>query len=199
MRYFWSMRGGRNFEKSEINESRSGGEKLKTKEGSLSFLNNQRILLFLLEFLIISAVFLAAWYYIGALYQGAVFFFAQLILLAMGYTPWQISAVNLAGAYLVNFNLVPLAVLAIVTPKLAMRKRCVMLTVGVPLLFSLHVLDLVAHFPMYFYGSGFARMVVYSIGVVGVALPFIIWFYVVYGDLFKPVIKKREEKVKGKK
>ena len=47
---------------------------------------------------------------------GAIFFFAKLILIAMGYTPAQISAVNLSGAYLVNFNLVPLVALAIATP-----------------------------------------------------------------------------------
>jgi hypothetical protein len=87
---------------------------------------------------------------------GAIFFFAKLILLAMGYTPVQTSAVNLSGAYLANFNLVPLIALAIVTPKLGMRRRCEMLAMGIPLLFLLHVLDLIAHFPMYFYGSGLA-------------------------------------------
>jgi len=94
----------------------------------------------------------------------------------MGYTPLQISAVNLSGAYLGNFNIVPLFALVIATPKLTVRRRIEMLVIGVPLLFLLHVLDLVAHFPMYFHGSGIAQFVVYSIGVGGVALPFIIWF-----------------------
>jgi len=158
-------------------------------------LSPKQIIAFLLEFMAVSAVFLAVWYYIGEFYQGVIFFFAKHILLAMGYTLAQISAVNLSGAYLVNFNLVPLIALAIVTPKLAMRKRCEMLAIGIPLLFLLHVLDLVAHFPMYFYGSGLARMVVYSIGVAGVATPFIIWFCMIYRDLFEPriKIKKREE------
>jgi hypothetical protein len=74
-----------------------------------------------------------------------------------------------------------------------MGKRCEMLAMGIPLLFLLHVLDLVAHFPMYFSGSGLARMVVYSMGVAGVAAPFIIWFCIGYRDLFEPLIKKREE------
>ena len=156
-------------------------------------LSPKQIIVFLLEFMAVSAVFLAAWYYIGEFHQGAIFFFAKHILLAMGYTTVQISAVNLSGAYLVNFNLVPLAALAIVTPKLGMRKRCEMLAIGIPILFLLHVLDLVAHFPMYFYGSGLARMVVYSIGVAGVAAPFIIWFCIGYRDLFEPLIKRREE------
>ena len=40
--------------------------------------------------------------------------------------------------------------------------------------------NLVAHFPMYFHGSGIAQFVVYSIGVGGVALPFVIWFVICY-------------------
>jgi len=165
--------------KGEAREKRKAKEKEEAKEVSLLQrlnLSPKQIIVFLLEFMAVSAVFLAAWYYIGVFYQCAIFFFAKHILLAMGYTLTQISAVNLSGAYLVNFNLVPLVALAIATPRLAMRRRCEMLVMGIPLLFLLHVLDLVAHFPMYFYGSGLARMVVYSIGVAGVAAPFIIWF-----------------------
>lgn len=130
-------------------------------------------------------VALGVWYYIGGFYQGAVFFFARHILGALGYTPLQISSVSLSGAYLVNFNLVPLVALAIATPKLAVRRRIEMLAIGIPILFLLHVVDLVAHFPLYFYGSGIAQFVVYSIGVGGVALPFIIWFVVCYKDFFR--------------
>jgi len=100
-------------------------------------------------------------YYIGEFYQGAVFFFAKHILLAVGYTLAQISAVNLSGAYPVNFNLAPLIALAIVTPGWGLRERGEMQVIGIPLLFLLHVLDLAAHFPMYFYGSGIAQVIVY--------------------------------------
>ena len=123
---------------------------------------------------------LEVWYCIRGLYQGAIFFFAEHILLLLGYSPVQISTVNLAGAYLGNFNLVPLVALAIATPKLALRRRIEMLVIGVPLLFLLHVLDIVAHLP-YFYeilmqSPGFATLVVDSLGVIGVAMVFIIWF-----------------------
>ncbi|MGB7533864.1 MAG: hypothetical protein WA977_12975 [Halobacteriota archaeon] len=183
--------------KGEAREKRKAKAKKKEEAKEVSWLQGlklspKQIIAFLLEFMAVSAVFLAIWYYIGEFYQGAIFFFAKHILLAMGYTLAQISAVNLSGAYLVNFNLVPLIALAIVTPKLVMRKRCEMLAIGIPLLSLLHVLDLVAHFPMYFHGSGIARMVVYSIGVAGVAAPFIIWFCMIYRDLFEPMIKKRE-------
>ena len=159
-------------------------EEAKEKELILG-LSGKQIIIFLLEFLVISALFLGVWYYIGEFYQGAVFFFAEHILLAMGYTPMQISAVNLSGAYLGNFNLVPLVALAITTPKLALKRRLEMLVIGIPLLFLLHVLDLVAHFPMYFHGSGIAQFVVYSIGVGGVAMPFIIWLVLCYKAFFR--------------
>jgi hypothetical protein len=171
----------------EGKEKEKGKRKAKVKKkekdaGGLSGLNEKLIVLFLLEFMVVSAVFLGLWYYIGESYQSTVFFFAKYILLLMGYDPLQISAVNLSRAYLGNFNLVPLVALAIATPKLAMKRRIEMLAIGIPLLFLLHVLDLVAHFPLYFHGSEIARVVVYSIGVGGVALPFIIWFILCYQE-----------------
>ena len=176
--------------KEEASEKRKARVKAEKKEevkekGLILGLSSKQIIVFLLEFLVISAIFLGVWYYIGEFYQGAVFFFAEHILLLMGYTPLQISAVNLSGAYLGNFNLVPLVALAIATPKLAVRRRIEMLVIGIPLLFLLHVLDLVAHFPMYFHGSGIAQFVVYSIGVGGVALPFIIWVVICYKAFFR--------------
>jgi hypothetical protein len=166
--------------KGEAREKRKAKVKKKEEVKEVSWLQGlnlspKQIIAFLLEFMAVSAVFLAVWHYIGKFYQGAIFFFAEHILLAMGYTPVQISAVNLSGAYLVNFNLVPLVALAIATPGWRLRERGEMLAIGIPILFLLHVLDLVAHFPMYFYGSEIAQMIVYSIGVGGVAMPFIIW------------------------
>jgi hypothetical protein len=156
------------------------------EQKSLFFgLSEREILLFLLEFLLVSALFLGAWYYIGPFYQTAVFAVARVLLLFMGYTSLQISAVNLAGAYLGNFNLVPMVALAIATPRLAVRKRLEMLVLGLPLLFLLHVVDLVAHFPLYFHGSPLAQVIVYSIGVGGVALPFVIWFVIGYRAIFR--------------
>ena len=148
-------------------------------------LSEREILIFLLLFLLVSALFLGAWYYIGPFYQAAVLAVARVLLLLMGYTPLQIAAVNLSGAYLGNFNLVPLVALAIATPRLGLRQRLEMLAVGVPLLFLLHVIDLMAHFPLYFHGSKLAQVIVYSIGVGGVALPFLIWFVLCYTSFFK--------------
>ena len=177
----------------EGEEKGKGKRKIKVKKkkeeekeaGGLSELNEKLIVLFLLEFMVVSAIVLGVWYYIGEFYQSAVFLVAKQILLLMGYTLVQISAVNLSGAYLGNFNLVPLIALAIATPKLTTLRRIEMLALGIPLLFLLHVLDLVAHFPMYFHGSGIAQLIVYSIGVGGVALPFVIWFIICYIEFFR--------------
>ncbi len=196
-------------------EKSEGSVKIKPKvkvKGGVLGLSGRRILIFLLEFMAVSAVFLAVWYYIGELYQGAIFFFAKHIWLAMGYTPLQISAVNLSGAYLVNFNLVPLVALAIATPGWGLRERGEMLVIGVPLLFLLHVLDTVAHLP-YFYemlmqSPGFATLIAYSIGVGGVAMPFIIWFALFFrketctSTFFlkkEPVLRKKKKRCKGGK
>jgi hypothetical protein len=160
------------------------------EQKSLFFgLREREILLFLLEFMVISALLLVAWYHLGAYYQAIVFFVARLILLAMGYTAEQIAGLDFTGAYLVNFNLVPLLALAIATPKLRLRRRLQMLAIGVPLLFSLHVLDIVAHLPhfieyYYLHRLGFATLVVDSLGVIGLAIVFIIWFAICYPEFF---------------
>ena len=160
------------------------------KEKELIFgLSGKQIILFMLEFLAVSAIFLAVWYYIGEFYQSAIFFAARPILIAIGCPPALITAAFLhleqTGGYLGNFNLVPLVALAIATPKLVLRRRIEMLAIGFPFLFLLHVLDLVAHYPMDVYHSEIARLIVYSMGVGGVAIPFIIWFAICYKEFFR--------------
>ena len=184
--------------KGEAREKRKAKAKKKeeAKEVSwlqgLNFLSSKQIIVFLLEFMAVSVVFFVVWrYYIGGLYQGAIFFVAKPILLAMGCPPALIMAafshLEQAGGYgyLANFNLVPLVALAIATPKLVLRRRIEMLAIGVPVLFLLHVLDLVAHYPMDVHHSEIARLIVYSIGIGGVAIPFIIWFAICYREFFK--------------
>ncbi len=152
-------------------------------------LSERQIVLFLLAFLAISAVLLAVWYYIGAQYQAVVFFVARHILLALGYSSEQIAGLDFTGAHLVNFNLVPLLALAIATPKLSLRRRLQMLAIGLPILFSIHVLDVVAHLPhfieyYYLHRLGFATLIVDSLGVIGLAIVFIIWFAICSTEFF---------------
>ena len=167
-----------------------GSREKEKEERGLSGLTEKQILVFLLEFLAVSALFLAVWYYIGEFYQGAIFFVARPILLAMD-CPLAVlmdafSGIEQAGGYLGNFNLVPLVALAIATPKLPVRRRIEMLAIGVPILFLLHVLDLVAHYPyakeLEIQSPGFATLIVDFIGVAGVAIPFVIWFVICYSE-----------------
>jgi hypothetical protein len=175
----------RGVEVQDKEEQGAKGEARVTKHMKLSW---ERLLLFLLEFLAVSALLLALWFYLGTYYQLAVFFVAHQILLLLGYSPAQIAAVKLTDAYLVNFNLVPLVALSIVTPNLIRRRRVELLAFGLPILFLLHVLDTVAHLPYFFellmQRPGFATLVVNSLGVVGVAAPFIIWFVLCRGAIF---------------
>ena len=168
-----------------------GAEEVKVDEKErILGLNEKQIALFLLEFMLVSAVFLGVWYYIGEFYQAAVFFVARHILLLMGYPAAQISGMDFSGAYLVNFNLVPLLAFALATPKLATRRRLEMLAIGIPVLFLLHVLDIVAHLPYfielhYLHRLGFATLVVDSLGVIGLAVVFGIWFVICYQEFFR--------------
>jgi hypothetical protein len=152
-------------------------------------LTERQIVLFLFEFLLLSAGLLWVWYQVGAQYQAVVFFVARLILLALGYTGEQIAGLDFTGAYLVNFNLVPLLALTIATPKLSVRRRLEMLAIGVPVLFALHVLDIVVHLPhfieyYYLHRLGFATLVMDSLGVIGLAIVFVIWFAICYRAFF---------------
>ena len=107
---------GKATEKQKANTNEEEG---KINRGELKLnVSSKQIIIFLIEFMAVSAVFLCIWYYIGEFYQHIIFFFAKNILIAMGYTQLQISAVRLSHAYLVNFNLVPLFALAIATPKM---------------------------------------------------------------------------------
>lgn len=167
------------------------GRKSEKEDKPLLFgLTDRQIVLFLLGFMLASALFLGVWYYIGEFYQAAVFFVARHILLLMGYTSLQISGMDFSGAYLVNFNLVPLIALAVATPKLAVKRRLEMLAIGIPILFLLHVLDIVAHLPHfielhYLHRMGFATLVVDSLGVIGLAVVFGIWFVICYQEFFR--------------
>ncbi|MBN1763143.1 MAG: hypothetical protein JW878_08750 [Methanomicrobia archaeon] len=182
--------------KAKAKKKLEGAEGVKEKEEEkedkplLFGLTDRQMVLFLLGFMLVSAVLLGVWYSIGEFYQAAVFFVARHILLLMGYPAAQISAMDFSGAYLVNFNLVPLLALAIATPKLAMRRRLEMLAIGIPILFLLHVLDIVAHLPYfielhYMHRLGFATLVVDSLGVIGLAVVFGIWFVICYQEFFR--------------
>jgi hypothetical protein len=51
------------------------------------------------------------------------------------------------------------------------------------LLFAMHIIDFVSHFPMYFSGSGIAEIVVIFMAVGEVAVPFVLWFVLAHKEI----------------
>ena len=84
-----------------------------------------------------------------------------------------------------NFNIVPLVAMAIATQKLAVKGRFEMLAEGYIESISSGCVRFSGASPGYFYGSEIAQMIVYSIGVGGVALSFVIWFVFSYKAFFR--------------
>jgi hypothetical protein len=136
--------------------------------------NDKQLITFIARFFLSAVVILAIWYYVGSYYQNIVVGFSKPILLLMGYTEQHISALRLENVYLYNFNLVSFLALVIATP-LKLKRRLKMLFAGIVGLLTVHVIDLIAHFPAYF-NNQMAIFVVDMIGVVGLVVPLAIWF-----------------------
>ncbi len=141
------------------------------------------MLLFSAKFFAAAAILLIVWMEVGIYYQNILYSTAKVFLSFLGYTPFQISAVKLGNAYLTNFNIVSFIALVIATPVKTRRMGRMLLT-GVPIIFSMHLIDLIAHFPLYIRHSELAKVIVYSIGVGEIAIPFILWFVIAYSDVF---------------
>jgi len=129
--------------------------------------------MFFLKFLTLSTLILVIWIYVGRFYQDLVLVFSKPILILMGYERF-IPALRLGDAYLVNFNLVPFFAL-ILSIDLEIRKRLKLTIFGFILLFFIHCLDLIAHFPAVFNRSEFALAVVVSLPILNFGVPFLIW------------------------
>lgn len=140
--------------------------------------NDKKIVYFIVKFFIAATIIMPLWYFVGPYYQDFIVTFSKPILYAMGYTENQVGSLSLTNTYLYNFNIVSFLALVAATP-LVPKKRVKLLAVGFLALFSVHVVDLVSHFPAYT-GSGFAQFIVDVIGVVGVLVPIAVWFAMSY-------------------
>jgi len=66
---------GETTEKREANRSENGGEGEEGKGSRLKLnVSSRQIIIFLIEFMAVSVVFLCIWYYIGEFYQRIIFF-----------------------------------------------------------------------------------------------------------------------------
>ena len=137
---------------------------------------NKKLIIFIGKFLVAATAIFAIWIFVGKYYQAAVLAVANLFTRLMGYSLVQRAIMHPENAYLGNFSLVSLLALAAVTP-IPLARRGKMLLSGLPILFALHVIDVVAYFPAYFHHSEFAAMMVtYTIGICGLLAPFAIWY-----------------------
>ena len=133
-----------------------------------------RTIKFLIKFLISATLIYIVWIWIGVYYQNLVLSLSKPILLLMGYSELQISALRLSNAYLVNFNLVPFLAL-VASLDIEMRRRIKLLIIGFLIMLIIHSTDLIAHFPAFFNFSEIAIIVVYSLPILNFGFPFLLW------------------------
>ena len=151
---------------------------------------------FLVRFLILTFVFFLIWIPLGETYLLLLAWVSKYVLWIMGYhatlvtdgSPLFIyhgSMVGMENAHLSNFNIIPLVALILATPRIVPVRRVKMLAIGIFLLFCMHVIDFVSHFPMYFHGSGIAKTVVVFMAVGEVAVPFVLWFVLAHKEILE--------------
>lgn len=140
----------------------------------LNFIVVNRIFKFLIKFFIFATLIFVLWIWIGVYYQNLVLAISRPILLLMGYSELQISALRLSDAYLVNFNLVPFLAL-IASLDIEMKRRIKLFIIGFIIMLFIHSMDLIAHFPAFFNLSEIAIIIVYSLPILNFGFPFLIW------------------------
>jgi len=147
-------------------------------------------MVFIGKFLLFSAILFIIWIYIGRYY---LIFLAQVstpILYLLGYQVSLVvneqimftflgSEMILTDSYLNNYNIVPFVALVLAT---SFNKDRIIKTllIGLPIIFLFHLIDLIAHFPLYYYGDGFAGFLISISAITRMLIPFLIWFALSY-------------------
>jgi hypothetical protein len=150
---------------------------------------------FLLKFFVIAFILFIIWIPVGKAYLLLLALVSKYLLWAMGYhvtlfwngTPYFLylgTDIGMKNAHLGNYNIIPLISLILATPNIALNRRLKMLMIGIFLLFCLHTVNFVSHFPRYFDGSEIAGVVMSFIAVGGVAIPFVMWFMLAHKEIF---------------
>ncbi len=160
-------------------------------------------LLFIGKFLVFSAIIFIIWIFIGKYYLILVAYASKFILALMGYNATLLinekiyficrgAEIGLTHSELANYNIVPFLALVFATP-IGISRMGKILSIGLPTIFLFHVIDLVAHFPFYYEGSSFARMIVSLPAVTRMAIPFLLWFALTYDYILKSFRKQRKK------
>ena len=147
-------------------------------------------LLFIGKFFLFSAVLFAIWVFIGRYY---LIFLAQVstpIIHLLGYHVTLVvneqimftflgAEMGLTHSYLTNYNIIPFIALVLATP-FNKRRMGKTILIGLPIIFLFHLIDLVAHFPLYYSGSAVANFLISLSAVTIMLIPFLIWFALSY-------------------
>ena len=149
---------------------------------------------FLIKFLILTIVLFIIWILLGKVYLLLLAWVSKYVLLVMGYHVTLVTngapvfiyhgaAVGMENAHLANFNIIPLVALILATPRINPVRRIKMLAIGMFLLFCMHIIDFVSHFPVYFHGSWIAEIIMTFMAVGEVAVPFVVWFILAHKEI----------------
>jgi hypothetical protein len=148
---------------------------------------------FIGKFLIISFILFLIWIVLGRYYLIFLAFISQFFLSLMGYQTTLVvngeiifsylgAELGLTHSELTNFNIIPYIALVLASP-LTWYKQIKALLIGLPIIFLFHLINLLAHFPYYYEGNGFAGMIINFSSVTRMIIPFLIWFILTYESI----------------
>jgi len=86
---------------------------------------------------------------------------------------------GLTHSELTNYNIIPFIALVLATP-IIFRRMGKNLLIGIPIIFLFHLVDLVAHFPLYYDANVFANFITSISAVTRMLVPFLLWFALSY-------------------
>lgn len=147
-------------------------------------------LMFIGKFLIFSAVLFIIWVFIGQYYLIFLAYVATPLLHLMGYAVDLVineqimfsylgAEIGLTHSELTNYNIIPFIALILATP-VSLRHMAKNLLIGLPIIFLFHLIDLIAHLPLYYDADAFANFITSTSAVTRMLIPFLIWFALSY-------------------
>lgn len=158
---------------------------------------------FIAKFLFFSVILFILWIFIGRYYLILLANVSKFILSFMGYNATLVvnenimftcmgAEMGLTHSYLTNYNIIPFIALVLATPISKWRMGKILL-IGLPIIFLFHMVDLVAHFPLYYEGSSFANMIISLSAVTRMVIPFFLWFALTYEYILKSFRKQKKK------
>lgn len=168
--------------------------------------------LFIGKFVLFSSLLFLFWVFIGRYYLIFLAHAATPFIHTMGYDVTLVvneqilftylgSEMGLTHSELANYNIIPFIALVLATP-ITVKKMGKNLLIGLPVIFCFHLLNLIAHFPLYYDGNIFANFIISFSSVTRMLIPFLLWFGLSYDyvlDSFRSMKKMYPCPICGKK